>query len=73
MFEDYAAKNAVPTGYIGTALGLIQRPTMTQRLQERKEHLEHELKQVSDALAMLEQNPQTQQVLDTLAKLNFGF
>lgn len=53
-------------------IGMSAPQTVTQRLAERKKCLEFELQQVNEVLATFEAQPQVQQVLDALAKINFG-
>ena len=51
----------------------IRRLNMTDRLTERKLVLETELARVNKAIDLLNAQPAVQEVLNTLAELNFNF
>ena len=44
-------------------------PSLTERLKARKESLEADLYQVNEALAILDAQPQTQKLLDIVARV----
>lgn len=42
---------------------------MTERLHREREHLEHRLAQVNEAIAALESNPEVARVVDAISKV----
>jgi hypothetical protein len=50
-------------------LGQIPMPTLTQQLAERKKRAEQELADVNKLIAMLEKNPELQEMFDMMTKL----
>ena len=44
--------------------------SITERLENRKKNLENDLEQINQALDALKKHPETQAVLDMLAKVN---
>ncbi len=54
----------------GTMLGAAaQRPTITQRLEARRDGLRQDLEAVEAALARMKDNPEAASLVDTLSKL----
>ena len=49
-----------------------QPPSVTEKLQQEKHELELRLKAIDELLAQLEANPETQRIIDSLAKLGRG-
>ena len=47
----------------------IRHSTLTDRLNEQKEHLENQLDRVNTALKLLEENPKLQKVFDAVSQL----
>ena len=53
----------------GAAIGSLKRPTATERLYDEKKHLEGRLKDVNEAIAAIEKNPDVQAAFDAIQKL----
>ena len=53
--------------------GQIRPMTVSERLKTRKATIEQELVNINATISLFEKNPETQQVLDALAKLNFNY
>ena len=69
----YDEQMKLPYNTTGQEVGTLQRASMTERLTRRQDELTRELRQVTETLTLLRAHPETQEVLDALARMNFGF
>ena len=54
---------------VGNALTAAQPQSLTERLRNEKQHLESRLDEINNVIESLEKNPETQSVLDAVARL----
>ena len=71
MSNGFNEGKEVATG-AGRAMMDHQPPSVTEKLQQEKHELELRLKAIDELLAQLEANPETQRIIDSLAKLGRG-
>ena len=67
-YEDTQVESAA----IGRALTDHRPPSVTEKLQQEKKELELRLEAITQLLDQLNANPQTQEIIDNLAKLGRG-
>ncbi len=68
MYED----TQVVEQSAGRSLMDHQPPSVTEKLEQERRELELRLKAINELLEQLKANPETQQIIDSLAKLGRG-
>jgi CRP-like cAMP-binding protein len=69
MFSDIENQLAKQETASGVPSSRLTVPTLSERLQHRREDLEHQLKQTQEAIEALESSPEVQRAVDAIAKL----
>ncbi len=67
MYEDTQVEQTA-----GRSLMDHQPPSVTEKLEQERRELELRLKAINELLEQLKANPETQQIIDSLAKLGRG-
>lgn len=63
----YPTESAMKQTALMDAMGAS--PTMSERLHREREHLEHRLTQVNEAIEALESNPEVARAVDAISKV----
>jgi len=61
-----------PVRAVSGEVAIPQRPSLQERLEAHKRHLEQQLADVNKALDMLRRHPQAAEMLNTLSRLRYS-
>ena len=65
----YIGEKCVPSSQVGPSRPYT--PTLEERLLERKHHYEASLKEINEALAALQANPELLKIVNLVTKINY--